>query len=94
MKLQLGILSGVFLAATLGTASAAQAALVVVPPGLAPGAQYRLVFVTAGTRDGTSDNIDDYVVLDPLLEAGKAKFNKQQNRAKKRQSEWAGKGQG
>jgi hypothetical protein len=60
MKLQLGILSGVFLAATLGTASAAQAALVVVPPGLAPGAQYRLVFVTAGTRDGTSDNIDDY----------------------------------
>ncbi|REJ57611.1 MAG: PEP-CTERM sorting domain-containing protein [Microcystis aeruginosa DA14] len=57
---QLGILSGVFLAATLGTASAAQAALVVVPPGLAPGAQYRLVFVTSGARDGTSDNIDDY----------------------------------
>ena len=55
---QLCFVSGVALA-TLGT-SAAQAALVVVPPGLAPGAQYRLVFVTAGTRDGTSDNIDDY----------------------------------
>ncbi|PRW58227.1 peptidyl-prolyl cis-trans isomerase CYP57 [Chlorella sorokiniana] len=41
-----------------------------------------------------SDNIDDYVVHDPLLEAGKAKFNKQQQRAKKRQSEWAGRAQG
>lgn len=41
-----------------------------------------------------SDNLDDYVVHDPLLEAGKAKFNKQQQRAKKRQSEWAGRGQG
>ncbi len=55
---QLGILSGVALA-TLGT-SAAQAALVVVPTGLAPGAQYRLVFVTAGTRDAQSTEINDY----------------------------------
>ena len=60
MKLQLGILSGVALAATLGTAGAAQAALVVVPTGLAPGDQYRLVFVTAGARDATSTNINDY----------------------------------
>ncbi len=60
MKLQLGILSGVFLAATLGTASAAQAALVVVPPDLAVGDQYRLVFVTEGKRDATSTDIDDY----------------------------------
>ena len=60
MKLQLGILSGVALAATLGTAGAAQAALVVVPTGLNPGDQYRLVFVTDGTRDATSTNIDDY----------------------------------
>ncbi|GCL53110.1 hypothetical protein NIES3806_04400 [Microcystis aeruginosa NIES-3806] len=61
MKLQLGIVSaGVALAATLGTAGAAQAALVVVPPGLAPGAQYRLVFVTEGKRDATSTDIDDY----------------------------------
>ena len=56
---QLCFVSGVALA-TLATASAAQAALVVVPPGLAPGAQYRLVFVTDGTRDATSFNIADY----------------------------------
>ena len=58
-KKQLCFVSGVALA-TLVTASAAQAALVVVPPGLNPGDQYRLVFVTNGKRDGTSDNIDDY----------------------------------
>ena len=56
---QLCFVSGVVLA-TLVTASAAQAALVVVPPGLAPGTQYRLVFVTSGTRDATSSNINDY----------------------------------
>jgi len=58
---QPGIVSaGVALAATLGTASAAQAALVVVPPDLAVGDQYRLVFVTEGKRDATSTDIDDY----------------------------------
>jgi hypothetical protein len=46
--------------ATLGTASAAQAALVVVPPSLAPGAQYRLVFVTNTTTQATSTDINDY----------------------------------
>ena len=56
---QLGIVSAGVALATLGT-SAAQAALVVVPTGLAPGAQYRLVFVTAGTRDATSTDINDY----------------------------------
>jgi len=56
---QLGIVSGVALA-TLVTASAAQAALVVVPPGLNPGDQYRLVFVTDSTRNATSTNINDY----------------------------------
>jgi hypothetical protein len=56
---QLCFVSGVALA-TLATASAAQAALVVVPPYLAPGAQYRLVFVTDGTRDATSFDINDY----------------------------------
>jgi hypothetical protein len=45
--------------ATLGT-SAAQAALVVVPPGLSPGDQFRLVFVNDGKRDATSSDIDDY----------------------------------
>jgi hypothetical protein len=56
---QLGIVSGVALA-TLVTASAAQAALVVVPPGLNPGDQFRLVFVTSGTRNATSTDINDY----------------------------------
>ncbi|MFN6305456.1 MAG: PEP-CTERM sorting domain-containing protein [Microcystis sp.] len=55
---QLCFVSGVALA-TLGT-SAAQAALVVVPTGLNPGDQYRLVFVTSGTRNATSSNINDY----------------------------------
>ncbi|KAI3433422.1 hypothetical protein D9Q98_003237 [Chlorella vulgaris] len=42
-----------------------------------------------------SDNTDDYVVFDPLLEAGKAKFNKQQAKHKKQQTEWgAGRGPG
>ena len=50
---QLGFVSGVALA-TLATASAAQAALVVVPADLAPGAQYRLVFVTDGARNATN----------------------------------------
>jgi hypothetical protein len=56
---QLCLVSGVALA-TLVTAGAAQAALVVVPPGLNPGDQFRLVFVTSGTRDATSSNINDY----------------------------------
>ena len=59
MKLQLGIVSAGVALATLGT-SAAQAAFVVVPTDLAVGDQYRLVFVTAGTRDATSTNINDY----------------------------------
>ena len=65
-KIQLfGIVSGLALA-TLGTAGAAQAALMVVPTGLNPGDQYRLVFVTSGTIGGWyspiygSANINDY----------------------------------
>lgn len=57
---QLSIVSAGVALATLATASAAQAALVVVPPDLAVGAQYRLVFVTEGKRDATSTDIDDY----------------------------------
>jgi len=53
----IGILSGVALA-TLGISSAAQAAILL--PSLTPGSQYRLVFVTSGTRDATSTNIADY----------------------------------
>ena len=33
---------------------------------------------------------DDYKVVDPLLEAGRAAFDKKQQAAKKRRMEWAG----
>jgi peptidyl-prolyl cis-trans isomerase SDCCAG10 len=36
------------------------------------------------------DDPDDYVVVDPLLEKGKEKFNKEQAKLKRRQREWAG----
>ena len=32
----------------------------VLPSGLSPGDQYRLVFVTSGARDASSANIEDY----------------------------------
>lgn len=35
------------------------------------------------------DNVDDYVVFDPLVEAGKEKFSKQEYQEKKRNTEWA-----
>ncbi|XP_022867941.1 peptidyl-prolyl cis-trans isomerase CYP57-like [Olea europaea var. sylvestris] len=38
-----------------------------------------------------SDDPNDYVVHDPLLEKGKEKFNKMQARQKRREREWAGK---
>ncbi|XP_011081653.1 peptidyl-prolyl cis-trans isomerase CYP57 [Sesamum indicum] len=38
-----------------------------------------------------SDDPNDYVVHDPLLEKGKEKFNKMQAKEKRRQREWAGK---
>lgn len=46
----------------------------------------------AGGKDGMErkEATDDYVVFDPLLEKGKAKFNKQVQRSKKRENEWAG----
>ncbi len=34
--------------------------IIIVPPGLNPGNQYRLVFVTSGTRNAISANIEDY----------------------------------
>jgi hypothetical protein len=41
-------------------AACVSGAIVIPPPGLNPGDQYRLVFVTSGTRDATSTNIADY----------------------------------
>lgn len=41
-----------------------------------------------------SDNLDDYVVFDPLLEAAKGKFSRAAQKEKKKQTQWAGRGQG
>lgn len=37
------------------------------------------------------DDLNDYIVHDPLLEKGKEKFNKMQAKLKRREREWAGK---
>jgi len=58
MKLSfLGILSGVALA-TLGISGAAKAAILL--PSLPTGSQYRLLFLTSGTTDATSSDINTY----------------------------------
>ena len=44
----------------LVAARAGDAAIVTVPPGLAPGAGYRLIFVTSTVRNGASANAADY----------------------------------
>lgn len=41
-------------------------------------------------RMSRSDNPNDYVVVDPLLEKGKEKFNRMQAKQKRREREWAG----
>lgn len=46
--------------AWIALVSNAPGQIVVVPPGLSPGASYRLVFVTSATRNGTSPNVADY----------------------------------
>ncbi|KAF8697382.1 hypothetical protein HU200_035977 [Digitaria exilis] len=52
----------------------------------------RLSFLPDSSKDGMTrkDDPDDYVVVDPLLERGKEKFNKQQAKLKRREREWAG----
>ena len=47
-------------AALLGLPSLAAVAPIAIPPGLNPGDQYRLAFVTSTTRDATSGNIAVY----------------------------------
>ncbi|CDP08294.1 unnamed protein product [Coffea canephora] len=53
----------------------------------------QLKFAPDPVKDNMSRSEDpnDYVVHDPLLEKGKEKFNKMQARQKRRQREWAGK---
>ncbi|KAJ1259936.1 hypothetical protein BS78_10G194100 [Paspalum vaginatum] len=52
----------------------------------------RLSFLPDSSKDGMArkDDPDDYVVVDPLLEKGKQKFNKMQAKLKRREREWAG----
>ena len=59
-------------AAMTMTATSALSAAITVPTSLAPGAQYRLAFVTFGTRDATSSDIDVYntFVNDAAVAAG------------------------
>lgn len=51
-----------------------------------------LSFLPSSSKDGMArkDDPDDYVVVDPLLEKGKEKFNKMQAKLKRREREWAG----
>jgi len=44
----------------IGSSAVRLQATVIPPIGLAPGSQYQLIFVTAGTRDATSGHIADY----------------------------------
>ncbi len=50
----------IFALLVLVSSSVAFADIVIRPPGLNDGDQYRLVFVTSGTRDAQSSNIADY----------------------------------
>ena len=63
---------------------------VTFPPSFLP-FTCRLTFAKE-TRDAMSrkESVDDYVVHDPLLEAGKAKFNKRTQAERKRGTQWAG----
>lgn len=56
----------------------------------------RLEFSEAPGQDAMArrDDIDDYVVFDPLLEAAKGKFSQAAQREKRQQTKWAGRGQG
>ncbi|EXB57655.1 Peptidyl-prolyl cis-trans isomerase CWC27-like protein [Morus notabilis] len=52
----------------------------------------RLKFVPEPGKDrmSRSDDPNDYVLVDPLLEKGKEKFNRMQAKQKRREREWAG----
>lgn len=60
MKTITKLLAGLCLVATLSPWSIALAAPVTLPPGLAPGSPYRLVFVTAGLATSSSTDIAAY----------------------------------
>jgi hypothetical protein len=51
---------GLLVLAVVGIASRADAGIITVPPGLAPGSQYRLVFETTETYNAESTSISTY----------------------------------
>ncbi len=56
---------------------------------------HKLAF-SKSTGDAMSrrDDVDDYVVVDPLLERAKGKFSKAEQKERKKQTEWAGRARG
>ncbi|CAM8971005.1 unnamed protein product [Rhodiola kirilowii] len=55
--------------------------------------EVKLQFAPESGKDNMtrSNDPNDYVVVDPLLEKGKEKFNRMQAKEKRKQREWAGK---
>jgi hypothetical protein len=51
---------GILFTALVGIASRSEASIITVPIGLAPGSQYRLVFITNGTYTAASASISTY----------------------------------
>lgn len=53
---------------------------------------HKLAFSKAAGGDAMArrDDVDDYVVVDPLLERAKGKFSKAEQKERKKQTEWAG----
>jgi hypothetical protein len=57
---------------------------------------HKLAFSKAAGGDAMArrDDVDDYVVVDPLLERAKGKFSKAEQKERKKQTEWAGRARG
>lgn len=51
--------------ALLCGAACSEATPITLPPGLAPGTEYRILFVTSTTQQATSDDISTYNAFDP-----------------------------
>jgi peptidyl-prolyl cis-trans isomerase SDCCAG10 len=57
---------------------------------------HKLAFSRAAGGDAMArrDDVDDYVVHDPLLERAKGKFSAAAQKERKKQTEWAGRARG
>lgn len=58
--------------------------------GLAALRRHKLSFAKDPRAKAGPDSLDDYIVVDPLLQEGKDKFNQQQQKLKKKALAWAG----